>query len=121
VRVYGPPDMRARGGTVTFNVIAQSGHAIPCTHVEARARDAGVAVRAGCFCNPGAAEAAFAFPPAVAEACLDRARRSGFTLAEFSECMGEDVAVGAVRASVGPANTEQDVERAIEVVASLFS
>lgn len=48
--LYGP---RETGGVVTFNV---SG--LDCQHVERIARDANIAVRSGCFCNPGAAERA---------------------------------------------------------------
>ena len=40
-RIYGPPDLHERGGTIAFNV-----DGVPYWEVEARAREAGVALRA---------------------------------------------------------------------------
>jgi selenocysteine lyase/cysteine desulfurase len=91
VTIYGPPDCSARGGTVAFNV-----DGVCYTEVERRAREAGVSLRGGCFCNPGAAEHAFGF---VANA----ASRGN---------------IGAVRMSVGLANTCDDVERGLDVIAA---
>ena len=115
-RVYGPADNRARGGTVAFNVIDQWGWVVPYAQVEERALTSGVSVRGGCFCNPGAAERAFGFPAAESAACMERARREGFSIPAFAECLGGGVAVGAVRASLGIASAEADIERLIDVV-----
>ena len=87
--------------------------------VETLARDAGVAVRGGCFCNPGASEAAFGFPADAAQKCTKEASARGFTVERFSECLGPDIAVGAVRASVGLATNFSDIDRLIGVVDSL--
>jgi selenocysteine lyase/cysteine desulfurase len=92
VIIYGPHDLTARGGTVAFNV-----HGVPYAKVERRAREAGISIRGGCFCNPGAAECAFGI---VAEAHL-----KGM--------------VGALRASVGLANNCGDIERLIDLVSRL--
>ncbi|HEX4469495.1 MAG TPA: hypothetical protein VH080_08165, partial [Gemmatimonadaceae bacterium] len=80
----------------------------------------GVALRGGCFCNPGAAEAAFGFDPDAAARCLRAAGELGFSVQRFAECMRRDtdVAVGAMRASLGMANNDADVRRAIELVES---
>jgi selenocysteine lyase/cysteine desulfurase len=110
VRLYGPPDMDARGGAVAFNVLG-----VPYTEVEARAAIAGIAVRGGCFCNPGASEAAFALDPARIAACLTTLGET-FTVDRFAACTNS--AVGAVRISVGMANNEEDVRRMIDVIAS---
>jgi selenocysteine lyase/cysteine desulfurase len=83
--------------------------------VEAAAREAGVSIRGGCFCNPGAAEAAFDMPASKTRSCLEALGRD-FTLARFRECLGGDVAVGAVRASFGLASCEHDVDRALAVL-----
>jgi selenocysteine lyase/cysteine desulfurase len=122
VHVYGPLGTNGRGGTVAFNVVGRDGRVIPYWLVEERARDMRVAFRGGCFCNPGAAEAAFGFDRHAAGRCLRVARRDGFTVQRFAACMAEDsnVAVGAVRASLGLANNDADVGRAIEVVASFI-
>lgn len=109
VRVYGPRDLNERGGTVAFNV-----DGVPHTVVEQRAREAGVSLRGGCFCNPGASEAAFGLDSRLAT-CLDDLG-DAFSAERFSACAGRPV--GAVRASFGMATSEEDVHRALEVIAS---
>jgi selenocysteine lyase/cysteine desulfurase len=84
IHFYGPAE--TQGGVVTFNV-----EGVSFESVERAARDANIAIRSGCFCNPGAAEHAFA----------------------------TDGAVGAVRASVGVASTEQDILRLVSVLGDL--
>ena len=85
---------------------------------EAVAAAAGVSIRGGCFCNPGAAEAAFGFPHDETRRCLDRAAVGGFTVEGLSTCLGPKVPVGAVRASFGIPTTLQDIDRAVEVIES---
>ena len=122
VRLYGPSGSAGRGGTVAFNVLAADGAVVPYWVVEERARAFGVAFRAGCFCNPGAAEAAFGFDRDAAARCLHAAADGGFTVRRFAECMtrDRDVAVGAMRASLGMANNDADMRRAIDVVESFL-
>ena len=115
-RVYGPTDNHARGGTVAFNVLDRSGRVVAYQQVERAALERGVSIRGGCFCNPGAAERAFGFPAAESAACMERARREGFSVEKFAECLGGNVAVGAVRASVGIATNEADIARLIGVI-----
>lgn len=114
--IYGPIDRNLRGGTVAFNVVNRHGRVVPYQRVEQQALADGVSIRGGCFCNPGAAERAFGFPATQAAACMDRARREGFSVEKFAECLGGDVAVGAVRASLGIASNERDIERLLAVV-----
>jgi selenocysteine lyase/cysteine desulfurase len=52
-RIYGG----GAGATVAFDVVGAQGDVVDFERVEAAARAAGVAIRGGCFCNPGAAEA----------------------------------------------------------------
>ena len=105
VEIYGPDRLVARGGTVAFNVRRGAG-VLSYEEVEVAARVAGVAIRGGCFCNPGAAAAAFGLKPERIRACL----RDDFTIARFRQCMrGEPV--GALRASVGLATNAEDVDR----------
>jgi len=110
IHVYGPRDGQARGGIVTFNVV-RDGRVVPYEVVEAAARELGVAIRGGCFCNPGAAEHAFGIPAEVARACLD----DEFTIARFRRCL-DGAPVGAVRASVGVATNDEDVARLLECI-----
>ena len=114
--VYGPSDTRARGATVAFNVVDRHGRVIPYQRVEEMALANGVSIRGGCFCNPGAAEQAFGFPAMESAACMERARREGFSVEKFAGCLGGDVPVGAVRASLGMATNEADIARLIRVI-----
>ena len=114
-RIYGPTNMIGRGGTIAFNVCDREGRPVPYALVERRARQAGVSLRGGCFCNPGASESAFGVDPARLSACLDRLGET-FTPERLAACSG--AAVGAVRASIGMANNSDDIRRAVEVVAS---
>ena len=75
------------------------------------ARELGVAIRGGCFCNPGAAEHAFGIRAQVARDCL----RDEFSVARFRQCLG-DGAVGAIRASVGVATNDDDLDRLLECI-----
>jgi len=111
--------MRSRGGAVAFNVLNPDGTAIPYAKVVDRAREHGVSLRGGCFCNPGAAEAAFDFPYAASARCLSAAATDGFSIDKFSRCLGAGVPVGAVRLSVGVPTNTQDIDRAIDLIVSL--
>ena len=59
VRVYGPPTGIARGGTVALNFLDPDGRVIDERAVSRDSSAAGISLRTGCFCNPGAGEAAF--------------------------------------------------------------
>jgi len=75
-----------------------------------------VAVRGGCFCNPGASEAAFQLPAAATARCFEANDRH-FNVQLFRDCLGPTTPVGAIRASVGLATNRQDVKRLVGVVA----
>ncbi|MEA2339431.1 MAG: hypothetical protein QOE82_3438 [Thermoanaerobaculia bacterium] len=115
VRIYGPREMSRRGGAVAFNVCDRSGAVIPYALVEARARRAGVSIRGGCFCNPGASEAAFGFDPTNLAAHL-AGLGDDFTPDRLADRTGTPV--GAIRASIGLANNAADIARLLDVVAS---
>jgi selenocysteine lyase/cysteine desulfurase len=112
VAIYGPTTLRDRGATVAFNLLDARGAVVPYEVVEQRAKAAGIAVRGGCFCNPGAAEAAFGFDAAETARCF-AALGDGFSIPAFRECLAGGHAVGAVRVSLGLATTPGDLERAL--------
>lgn len=118
VCLYGPRDVCARGGTIAFNVVTRGGRPVPYSVVERRAHNAGVAVRCGCFCNPGAAEHAFGFDAKRSRECMLAAATFGFTVERFAACLANQTAVGAVRASLGIANNAGDVSRALALIES---
>lgn len=117
VRIYGPRDMTARGGTVAFNILDRGGRVVPFGTVERHAHAARVAIRGGCFCNPGAAEKAFGFERLPINACLDQLGEA-FSIPALQACLGEGVAVGALRLSVGPPTTFADIDRALGLIAA---
>jgi selenocysteine lyase/cysteine desulfurase len=95
---------------VAFNLFS-GGRALNYETVEAAARRRGVAIRGGCFCNPGAAEYAFGWSAANARACLE----GEFSVARFRDCV-DGYPVGALRASLGVATSEADLDRLMELV-----
>ena len=124
IRVYGPRDRYDCGGTVAFNVLDQRGDVVAYEEIESRARAAGISVRGGCFCNPGASEKAFGFVADRAAMCIEETTRSGWSVREFAQRMkacGASEAVGAIRASVGIPTNESDVSRLVEMLARLGS
>ena len=81
-RIYGPASTRDRGGTVAFNLLDPSGRIIDERVVARDTVAAGISIRTGCFCNPGAGEGAFNLTKADwrnavrgRARTLDRARR----------------------------------------------
>jgi selenocysteine lyase/cysteine desulfurase len=118
VKIYGPANTIDRGGTVAFNACDSEGAPMPYALVETRARQAGVSLRGGCFCNPGASESAFGLEPERTGDCLENLGAT-FTPERFAACTG--TAAGAVRASLGLANNGDDIHRAVDVVASFGS
>jgi selenocysteine lyase/cysteine desulfurase len=116
VRIYGPKKtMDKRGGTVAFNLLDISGRELPAERVAKEATSRNISVRTGCFCNPGAAEFAFGHEPDRALKCFKSIPHDCFTLEDYSSCMGGKAA-SAVRASLGIASNERDVERLLELV-----
>jgi selenocysteine lyase/cysteine desulfurase len=113
VRVYGA----STSGTVTLNLLDREGRPVPFERVEDHARSRGVALRGGCFCNPGAAEAALDFDGETVR-CL-AALHEDFSIPRLRQCLGAERAVGAVRLSVGLANNEEDVDRALECLGTV--
>lgn len=115
VRIHGPGDLADRGATVAFTVHDASGAVIPYWTVEYDAREAGIAVRGGCFCNPGCAERAFDFAERDTLRCLD-ALGDRFTIPRFADCLAGQP-VGAIRASLGLGSVRRDVERLSNMIA----
>ena len=59
VEVYGPRSTRDRGGTVAFSIFDRDGLRLDDLRVEQLANGVNISLRTGCFCNPGAGEAAY--------------------------------------------------------------
>lgn len=116
IAIHGPMDMESRGATIACTLHNDQGLPIPYWLVEADARLAGIALRGGCFCNPGCAESVFDLSSARAVACL--ADLGGdFTVQKFSERMG-NAPVGAIRISYGLGSVFADADRIVEFLKS---
>lgn len=114
VRVHGPGSTSGRGPTIAFTLLDADGHGIPYWLVEEQARRAGIAIRGGCFCNPGCAERALGLDAEAAIPCLER-MGGHFDPAMLSSCLGGQP-VGALRASMGLGSVRADVERLLDFI-----
>ncbi len=116
VRVYGPLDATDRGGTIALNLYDRNGHFVDHRIVEQRANEAGISLRTGCFCNPGAGEVSLGLSASELNACfVNTADR--LALDEFRRCI-DDKSTGAVRVSLGVVTTFADVYRFVEFVST---
>jgi selenocysteine lyase/cysteine desulfurase len=108
-RVYGPTDMKMRGATVAFNFLDASGKVVDERFVAMESAAARISLRTGCFCNPGAGEAALGLDASLVRR-LSRVRQLSRGLDEFVEMLGIP-SLGAVRVSFGLASTAADVDK----------
>jgi selenocysteine lyase/cysteine desulfurase len=111
VVLYGPTSVEEHGGAVSFNLLDPEGAIVPYGIVERKAGDAGISLREGCFCNPGAAEVALGLDRLDALECYEAMPHGSFSLKKLAECLDYEVAVGALRASVGIATNGLDLDR----------
>jgi selenocysteine lyase/cysteine desulfurase len=111
-RIYGPIDARDRGGTVAFSLLDPGGDVIDERAVARAAAAAGISIRTGCFCNPGASEKANQL---TRRALRTAARARPQTMDQYIGLLGLPSG-GAVRASVGLASNIDDVDHFLAFV-----
>jgi selenocysteine lyase/cysteine desulfurase len=111
VQVHGPTDTAARGGTVTFLVRDRDGHPVDDRRVEELANRAGISLRTGCFCNPGAGEIAHRLGAETMRKWFVRDEPMSFLELRDRLFAEHALLVAAVRVSVGIATTFADVYR----------
>jgi len=115
-RIYGPAGTCDRGGTVAFNLLEPGGRVVDERAVARDTAAAGISIRTGCFCNPGAIEGAFHLTRADWRTAL---RGHARTMDQYLGLLGMPSG-GALRASVGLASTVDDVERFLAFVATTY-
>ncbi|MET8910935.1 aminotransferase class V-fold PLP-dependent enzyme [Micromonospora sp. NPDC004551] len=116
VRLYGPPMGTARGGTAAFNFRYPDGSLVDERLVALESSAAGFALRTGCFCNPGAAEAAFD----ISQGSLRRTNLAHTeTIDQHLAALGLPTG-GAVRVSFGLASTAADAESFLAFAESTY-
>jgi molybdenum cofactor sulfurtransferase len=117
VRIYGPSDTEARGGTITLNLYDPHGHLLDYRRVEELAGQKGISLRSGCFCNPGTGE--------IAEGLTEDDMRAastlgnGVSLMSFMRLMQDrgHKSAGAIRASIGLASNFADTWKFMQFIA----
>ena len=112
VTIFGPVGTDRRGATIAFSVHDPAGAPIGHTEVETRAAAAGIALRTGCFCNPGAGEVALGLTPGELDRCL-AAGGDRMTKDDFGRCLDGGESPGAVRVSFGLASTFADAHACV--------
>jgi selenocysteine lyase/cysteine desulfurase len=114
--IYGPAGTHGRGGTIAFNLLDPQGRIVDERAVARDTAAAGISIRTGCFCNPGAGEGAFD----VTRAHMARAFRQRIrTMDEYLETMGVQTG-GAIRVSVGLASNLDDVEQFLSFIEETY-
>ena len=116
VRIYGPTDGEMRGGTITFNLYDPDGHLLDYRRIEELATDAGISLRTGCFCNPGAGETAEGLTEE--DMLAGAAAGADMTLPRFLQVIQHrgGKSAGAIRASLGLASNFADAEAFVRFV-----
>jgi molybdenum cofactor sulfurtransferase len=117
VHVYGPQTTERRGGTIALNFRDASGRPIDHRRIEQLAIDSGISLRTGCFCNPGAGEAALEISRPELVACFAQPGER-LTLDDFRLCI-DGKESGAVRISLGVVSNFSDAHRFLRWAQSL--
>jgi selenocysteine lyase/cysteine desulfurase len=117
VRLYGPSGCDGRGGTVALNVLDAQGHVVDERVVARDSGSRGISLRTGCFCNPGAGEAAFSLDVPLLRSVARR--QQARTIDDYVHELGLPSA-GAVRVSLGIASNEGDVDAFLAFVADTY-
>ncbi|MBV9447442.1 MAG: aminotransferase class V-fold PLP-dependent enzyme [Streptosporangiaceae bacterium] len=115
VRLYGPETSESRGGTIAFNFLNPHGAVVDERTVARDTTAAGISVRTGCFCNPGAGEWAFRLTRRDVGGPWWRPgfARDLHTVEEYLELIGLPSG-GAIRVSLGLVSNLADVERFLD-------
>ncbi|WP_129772264.1 aminotransferase class V-fold PLP-dependent enzyme [Streptomyces sp. L-9-10] len=116
VRLYGPASCDRRGGTVALNLLDVRGRVVDERVVARDGGRQGISLRTGCFCNPGAVEAAFSLDVPLLRSL---ARRHARTIEEYLDGLGL-ASAGAVRVSVGIASNAADVDAFLAFVEETY-
>jgi selenocysteine lyase/cysteine desulfurase len=120
VKIYGPLDMEARGGTLAINFYDATGKLIEKRLLEKEGNRRGISIRMGFFCNPGAGEVALDISSDELSSCFSRPRyEERISDLDFQHCI-DPKASGAVRVSVGLMSNFADVQAFIDFAGSLL-
>jgi molybdenum cofactor sulfurtransferase len=123
VQVYGPHTTDRRGGTIALNFFDPDGSMIDERIVDHGASEMRLSLRTGCFCNPGAGEAAFNLSRETLRKVFHEKSRdtlpqlfkgeAGMSWDQFLADLGMQSG-GAVRVSLGLVTNFADVYRLVQ-------
>ena len=119
VRLYGPVTPEGRGGTVAFNLCDADGTVIDHRSVDLRASQQNIALRTGCFCNPGAGEVAFGLSEDELKRCF-RSADGRMDRDDLMRCIDAESG-GAVRISFGLVSNFSDAYSFLTFVRGFIS
>lgn len=121
VKIHGPRDLTARGGTVTMTFYDRDGQAVDDRRIEELANHERISIRTGCFCNPGAGEVAHGLGPDIMRTFFALEKPLSFQelRQEMHDRFGREVS--AVRVSVGIASNFADVNAFVDFAACLLN
>jgi molybdenum cofactor sulfurtransferase len=121
VSVFGPTNLHMRGGTVTVNFYDSNGMTIDHQRIEHLANQSNISLRTGCFCNPGAGEAAHGLTKEDKDKAFAGDER--MTLEQFNDIIerSDGKSAGAVRISLGIASNFEDVHRFLTFARQLLN
>ena len=119
VRVYGPTTTADRGGAIALNFYDPDSRLLDYRRVEELASTERISLRTGCFCNPGAGEAAEGLTEADMRAGV--AAGADITLPRFLQVIQHrgGKSAGAIRVSFGLASNFSDAYRFFRFASSL--
>ena len=108
-KIHGPANTIDRGGTITSTLLDPEGVPYSGARVEELAGNANVSIRTGCFCNPGAGEAAHHLSEDFLLRWFRRPTDIGFQelARQVRALTGQEIS--AIRISVGLATNFNDV------------
>jgi selenocysteine lyase/cysteine desulfurase len=121
VSIFGPTDLHMRGGTVTVNFYDSNGKTIDHQLIEQLANQSNISLRTGCFCNPGAGEAAHGLTKEDMDKAFAGDER--MTLEQFNDIIerSDGKSAGAVRISLGIASNFEDVHKFLTFARQLLN
>lgn len=116
VVVYGPATTKERGAIIACNFLDDKARIIDERAISRTAKEQGISLRTGCFCNPGAGEITFELSPQRLTAARDDGSRKNFD--HYLSYLGLPSG-GAIRLSFGLASNFADAEALLAFVRSL--
>lgn len=122
VKLHGPGDCESRGGTITYNLYDPAGARHDYRRVEELAGQARISLRTGCFCNPGANEAAEGLNEEDIAAGLALGKELNLpNFVKLMDARGVNKSAGAIRVSLGVASNFSDTTRCLEFLKSFLN